>query len=232
MTNTLPALTDLQRDVATIETKKYKHVWENCSTYGDKHHDVDLWERHKDDYGFDLDPIDGAGVNTPPSIVVLGCGDGSLVRSLVVQGFNAVGVDIFDHPLWGTVNNGKGKYSRIFRQQPLWDKLPVPGHGGKWDLAICADVLEHIPVALLHIVLMNISNSCKAGLFQIANMDSSFGGYNLHMIKEGPKWWLMQMLMMMDGELNLGSEKGLPYDSLPHDRFVIKWEDNESTKEI
>ena len=67
-----------QRMTAQAEAIKYKYVWENCETYGDKHHDVDLWLRNLE-Y---LDPFPNA------SILVLGCGDGSLVHLLDGCGYN------------------------------------------------------------------------------------------------------------------------------------------------
>lgn len=221
--NQLLAMSDLQQELAALEVIKYQHVWENCSTYNEKHHDRDLWERRKGDYDFEAsvavrpDTADFATAQQP-SVIVLGCGDGSLVRLLVIQGFYAKGVDLFAHPLWGAVVKGKVHHSQKFVEQGLWDRMPVPRYGQRWDLAISADVLEHIPYELLPIVLRNISQSCKQALFQIANMNSSFGGYDLHPIKEDASWWCDEIHKYMGGDCCAAYDGGVPAG-----RFTIKW---------
>ena len=69
-------LTKEQIDVATAEALKYRHVWENCETYGHKHHDVDLWNR----VGKSIDTT--MEWSCDRSVIVLGCGDGALVKLL------------------------------------------------------------------------------------------------------------------------------------------------------
>lgn len=219
--NQLLAMSDLQQELAALEIIKYQHVWENCSTYNEKHHDRDLWERRKGDYDFDDPDIDipsDFAKAIQPSIIVLGCGDGTLVRSLITQGYYAKGVDLYAHPLWGSMFNGKVVYSRKFVEQGLWSRLPLPRHGQRWDLAVSADVLEHVPYELLPIVLRNISQSCKQALFQIANMNSSFGGYDLHPIKQDAAWWCDEIHKYMGGRCFVADDSAAPAG-----RFTIEW---------
>lgn len=195
-----------QQAIALAEIEKYKYVWENCETYNDKHHDVDLWERLK--------------VKCAPrfirNVIVLGCGDGSLVRLLGNDGILSAGVDIYKHPHWDSMSRC---FVERYSQQPLWEELPLRGSGDKWDLAICADVMEHIPEILLPIVFKNISKSCRRVLFQIADMKSNFAGYDLHPSRHEVDWW-MEAMWLMGGMVT--TEK-LVNETCPPGRFVIDW---------
>lgn len=214
-------LTHEQQAIAEAEKIKYRYVWEHCEIYGDKHHDIDLWNRMKDDYGLDK----------KAEIMVLGCGDGALVNQLYDDGYNSAGIDIYHHPLWMNsigVNPKASRFSnyRGLKKNALWDEIPKTIDGGKWDLAICADVMEHIPEILLPVVLKNISDSCNHVIFQIANMESKYGGYDLHPIKQDARWWIEIIKEHMDG---------IPiikfHDGTPPGRFVIDWMCNESIRE-
>lgn len=205
-------LTHEQKQIADLEAIKYKHVWENCETYGDKHHDVDLFKR-----------IDPHYIGPEESVIVLGCGDGSLVDILIEYKYLAFGVDIYRHPNWDRQRNNNGRrfeYRKVYQQQPLWEPLPVPKTGSKWEMAICADVLEHIPEILLPNVLANIADCCDQAIFQIANMKSEFNGYNLHMIKKDVRWWSDVLLECMHGKTLINKEEQA---EAPPGRFVIHW---------
>ena len=216
-------LTPEQQAIAKDEIKKYEYVWENCNTYGDKHHDLDLFNR--------LNKLDGINTNemiecipeVNASVIVLGCGDGALVRHLDYLEYKTMGVDIFAHPFWSRALDRTGDKNtsfthRTFQQQCLWEKLPRLEVGVNWDSFFCADVLEHIPEILLNEVLVNISNACNSGVFQIANMGSSFAGLNLHPIKEDAPWWLDRIYDVMGGKVRLVDDPGAPKS-----RFVIYW---------
>lgn len=212
-------LTHEQQAIADLETIKYKYVWENCDTYGDKHHDLDLFNR--------LDRTDRLGIIPAlyTSVIVLGCGDGSLVRHLDYLEYKTMGIDIYSHPFWSRQFERTGDKNTsfthcMFAQQSLWDQLPRLKVGAKWDSFICADVLEHIPKILLGDVLGNIAGNCSAGIFQIANMDSRFGGYDLHPIKEDSAWWLDRILDVMGGSVYLTDDT-----DVPRSRFVIYWKE-------
>ena len=172
MSSRIHELSSEQLVIAGSEALKYRHVWQNCKTYNDKHHDVDLWIRRKLDYPY----MKGA------SFLVLGCGDGELVQRLAYCGHEAVGVDIFAHPNWKKTCNVP--IQPVFKEAALWDQLPLTAGLNKFDMVICADVMEHIPPELLPNVLLNIDSVCDKALFQIANMNSKFEGYDLHPIKE------------------------------------------------
>jgi len=192
-------LTHEQQAVAKAEIIKYRYVWEHCENYGVKHHDLDLWERVGIEYDF----------ASESNIIVLGCGDGSLVKYLHQQDYNSFGIDIYEHPSW----NGDS----MFKKHALWNALPKSKDNKKWNFAICADVMEHIPEILLPVVLKNINESCNNVLFQIAKMESNFGGYDLHPIKEDAGWWIEMMNVHMDGRSTIIN------DGAPAGRFVIDW---------
>ena len=195
-------LTAEQRAIADAEYDKYKHVWENCATYGDKHHDANLWDRQGDMMG--LRPGD--------SVIVLGCGDGTLVEHFVDLGYEVKGIDIFPHDKWA------GDRWQRFAATPLWEDIPAPIAGGKWDIAICADVMEHIPPELLLVVLARINGACSRVLFQIANMDSYFDGHDLHLIKEDASWWVNTIMSYCSGLPTI-----VDHDESPAGRFVIDY---------
>ncbi len=208
-------LTSEQQAIADLEVFKYKHVWENCETYNDKHHDLDLVKRiNWREQGIDF-PLSGG------SVIALGCGDGSLVRHLDYLDYISFGVDIYSHPFWAKPVQQKrnGIARRMFQKQCLWENLPTPGTALNWDMFVCADVLEHIPETLLDQVLRNIKNHCIAGIFQVANMGSRFDGYELHLIKENVAWWLDRIQCVMGGIVKEIDDPGAPKS-----RFVIYWE--------
>lgn len=210
-------LSDEQQVIANLEVLKYSDVWEYCETYNDKHHDLDLFER--------LDRTDRIGVipDLYSSVIVLGCGDGSLVRHLDYLEYKTMGIDIFAHPFWSrqferTGDKNKGFTHRMFQQQALWDDLPRMRVDSMWDSFVCADVLEHIPEILIDKVLKNISDHCYSGIFQIANMESKFGDHDLHLIKEDVAWWLDKIQSVMGGVVVQVDDPGAP-----RSRFVISW---------
>jgi len=210
-------LTHEQQAVAVQEAIKYKYVWENCESYGNKHHDFDLFER------LDRSCKIGCIPELYSSVIVLGCGAGSLVRYLDYLEYKTMGIDIYPHPFWarGFVRTGDqntGFTHRMFKEQCLWDDLPRLEVGVNWDSFICADVLEHIPEILLGDVLGNIASHCNSGVFQIANMESKFNGYDLHLIREDVGWWLDVIQMAMGGKVNQIDDP-----DVPRSRFVIYW---------
>ena len=143
---------------------------------------------------------------------MLGCGDGTLVEYIAEAGVEVMGVDIFPHDKWAGDNWMK------FAATPLWEDLPAPSGGGKWDLVICADVMEHMPPELLPIVLARIDAACSRVLFQIANMDSYFDGHDLHLIKEDAGWWVNTIMSYCSGLPTI-----VDHDGSPAGRFVIDY---------
>lgn len=62
-------------------------------------------------------------------------------------------------------------------------------HIGKHDLAICADVLEHIPMESINRVLSSVKSMGINHVFTIANHSDVNNGVELHLIREAILWW-------------------------------------------
>ena len=63
------------------------------------------------------------------------------------------------------------------------------------DLAICHDVLEHIPEERVHLAIANIRAHCRgAASFTIANHPDHRDGFDLHVTKRSFEWWQARIL--------------------------------------
>ena len=146
----------------------------------------------------------------------IGCGDGRTyfqMRPACVWN----GIDFVE-----TLNGGIPLH--LFHQCNLWDTaLPVElasvegWNSGKYDVGLCADVMEHIPPTKVESVLCNIAVLCRVCYFEIANYPSGFG--DLHLTLQDCAWWLKTMRAISGvAEQIEGLER-------PHVReYIIRWE--------
>ena len=161
-------------DLAAAERQKYDDVWLH-DEYRRKCHSVTLWntERHLFPKQFD-------------SALDIACGLGLLFYYWNEQGVDAYACDISHNCLSAEAR----KYEHKFIQGPLWElSLPEPV-----DVGVCTDVMEHIPTDKVDDSLRRIADSCRRTVFKIAQFNSVYLGYDLHLTKEPLEWWQNRML--------------------------------------
>jgi len=175
------------------ERRKYVHAWMQ-EPYRRVNHGLTLWRNHRELFP---DKIESA--------IDLGCGLGGLFSQWNDEGINGWGLDLAPNCLDADVAR---KYSHKFLVDNLWDF----DLDEEFDVAVCADVMEHIPENRVDAVLKNIHKHSKQAFFKIANYPHIFEGFQLHMTMHPVEWWLEKMP---------GAEQ-IPYDT-DKDEFIIKW---------
>ena len=102
----------------------------------------------------------------PPVVtraVDLGCGHGRLFARWRDEGIDGWGVDFSDHAL-----DAGHPYRAHFIRACLWE-LSLPQ---RFDLGVCADVMEHIPEVMVPQTLDRIAAHVDTAIFKIANFPS------------------------------------------------------------
>lgn len=164
--------------IEETERVKYERVWKE-DAYRQVCHSKVLWDEHRDCFPDEFG-----------SAVDLGCGLGLMIAEWSEQGKEVYGVDIARNCLHSDVAE---KYTSKLFIYPLWDIPPRAIEKDRFDVGVCADVMEHIPrhkvVASLHCV----SNYCKHVVFKIDHAENSFIGETLHLTIEPVEWWIGQM---------------------------------------
>jgi len=154
------------------ERAKYERVWLQPE-YRHANHGLGLWLCDRD-----LFPSSFA------SALDIGCGDGRLWRTWYEAGIDAHAVD---HAL-----NAPDIWlarSERFSLRCLWEMR----FDRRFDLGVCADVMEHIPPSKVDDVLARIAEACDFVVFKIANYPSSFGDGALHLTLHNADWWLAKL---------------------------------------
>ena len=118
-------------------------------------------------------------------IIDLGCGTGRVCTELVYRGFTDVtGLDI--------AANACKEFNGPVIETCLWE-----WEGAEfYDVALCFDVMEHIPTERVKQTLERISMHVDTAYFQIANFVCHEGdkfGYHLHPTVKPMRWWVEQM---------------------------------------
>lgn len=147
------------------EADKYRWVWDNASPHG-KSHGLELWEAHREIFG------------APQTAVDLGCGRGRLVERWLSEGIDGWGVDIAPNSI-----DDDAIRDRIITAD-------IAEFTGSYDLAVCTDVLEHIPAQRLEQTVSAVLATAPHVVLKIANFESHFKGVNLHPTMRPREFWL------------------------------------------
>jgi len=156
------------------EKTKYEKVWRECARYGKNWTDAGLGRPYKIPF------LKRARIGS--SVIDFGCGNGSSLDWLKMEGFSPFGVDIAKNALTKK------------REDVVIGDLREPGlitQPAKYG--ICTDVMEHIPTSDVSIVLENIAEVIREGvLFGIARLPDKDGdelGLKLHLTIKNQEWW-------------------------------------------
>jgi 2-polyprenyl-3-methyl-5-hydroxy-6-metoxy-1,4-benzoquinol methylase len=119
------------------------------------------------------------------TIVDFGCGTGRAAKRFQEMGYSVTGIDIAKNCLDQDV-----KLSGLpFIESCLWD-LP---EDLMFDYGYCIDVMEHIPESKVDLVIGNIFNCVRRGVFFVIDTNKdNFGRFindDLHLTIHGQKWW-------------------------------------------
>lgn len=183
--------------VAESEAVKYRDAWAD-QRYRMKAHGLELWQRERHIF---------------PDVVTtaldIGCGHGRLMGRWCDEGIDAYGIDIVD----GRDVAVRERYGDRLTVCPIWDYDP----DRHFDLAVAADVLEHIPEEMVPQSLDRIANCTWVLIAQTAEFDSHFLGHDLHPTQRPFEWWRDQMLAL-GGEVT----------RLPHNgagrKHLLRWD--------
>ena len=154
------------------ERAKYDLAWQ-VPAYRIKAHGLALWESRRGIF--------------PPVVtraVDLGCGHGRLFARWRDEGIDGWGVDFSDHAL-----DADHPYRAHFIRACLWE-LSLPQ---RFDLGVCADVMEHIPEVMVPQTLNRIAAHVDTAVFKIANSPSRWLGVDLHPTLRPADWWMEQL---------------------------------------
>lgn len=163
--------------IEEIEQAKYERVWQE-DAYRQVCHAETLWIEHRecfpDEFSTALD---------------IGCGLGNMVSRWNDVGIDAYGVDIAGNCLSQVVAESYAK--KVF-VCPIW-LFVRQAVEGKFDVGVCADVMEHIPRNKVGKSLRHIAHCCKHIVLKIDHKENSFIGETLHLTIEPVEWWIEQM---------------------------------------
>jgi SAM-dependent methyltransferase len=148
------------------EKVKYEEVYNNIPTYNDKSPADRLYPLI----------LSCAEKLKCKKLLDAGCGSGKIISKFLTAGYDIKGVDI---TLLGLLDDGIKEHCT---ETPL---SSLPFSDDSFDLAICVDVLEHIPKTdnLLQDSLKELSRTSKYSLFNIALFKDGHGkliGKTLH----------------------------------------------------
>lgn len=96
----------------------------------------------------------------PRTAVDVGCAYGLLVESLCDLGIDAYGYDVSPY----AISNAREDMVERLKVHSILEPIPLR-NGQKYDLAICIEVLEHIPPEQADLALDNLCNASDMILF-------------------------------------------------------------------
>jgi len=173
------------------ERAKYDMAWK-VPAYRVKAHGLALWQTRRDIFP---DVVNSA--------IDLGCGHGRLFARWREEGIDGWGVDFSDNAL-----DADHPYRGHFIRSSLWDMDLAQ----RFDLGVCADVMEHIPEAMIRQTLDRIADHVDTAVFKIANFPSRSLGVDLHPTMRAAEWWADQLAELWSVErlpLKTGREEYL-----------------------
>ncbi|MEE9428330.1 MAG: class I SAM-dependent methyltransferase [Paracoccaceae bacterium] len=96
----------------------------------------------------------------PKTVVDIGCAFGLLVEALCDRGVDAVGYDLSPY----AISNARADMVERLKVHSITDPIPLP-NGKKYDLAICIEVLEHLPPEQAEIAIGNLCDASDRVIF-------------------------------------------------------------------
>lgn len=97
----------------------------------------------------------------PKSAVDVGCAFGLMVEALCDRGVDAYGFDVSPY----AVANARTDMSDRLRVHSILDPVPLRAGGKKYDIAICIEVLEHLPPEQAEKAIANLCAASDRVLF-------------------------------------------------------------------
>ncbi len=125
-----------------------------------------------------------------PSVLDAGCGSGKGAVALAAHGFDVTMCDLTSA---GLVPEAKSiRYADACLWKPLRPQLPYAPMGA-WDFVYCCDVLEHVPPEFTMLVIRQLLDVARVGVFlNISLVPDRFGvhvGTALHQSVFRFTWW-------------------------------------------
>jgi len=165
-------MTDSSAAVVGRERAKYERVWV-MPEYRRACHGLHLWNTRRD-----LFP------ERVYTALDIGCGTGRLLDRWHREGIDGWGVDLASNALDPDIAERLGDRVKL---AALWE---MSWGGRRFDLGVCADVMEHIPEGYVAPTLAAIGDCCDEVLFKIAHGPANdLGGEPLHMTQRSRHWW-------------------------------------------
>jgi len=122
-------------------------------------------------------------------IIDIGCGQGDNMRELIDSGRSVYGIDFSEVCCKKYLSDLPHECSSI---------IDFCSEAKEYDSALCSGVLEHITKKDLNENLSAIRNIASRFLFGIANHSDIQFGTQLHVIQEGPEWWVKRLKKHFD----------------------------------
>lgn len=185
-------------ELLTSERDKYARVWAD-PRYRHNAWGLKLWQTRReifpDEVHFALD---------------VGTGHGRLMSAWRDEGIEAWGVDIVD----ALDDHIRRRHGRWLIKKPIWDLARI----GTFDVAVAADVLEHLPTEKVDASLKRISEVTRVLIAQTAEYPSEdWDGNPLHLTIKPCDWWAEFMTDIG------GTVERLPVDANKRKIHLLKW---------
>jgi SAM-dependent methyltransferase len=184
-------------DTVLHEIRKYAQVW-SLPEYRRQAHGLTLWKTRPEIF--------------PPNIrtaLDLGCGHGRLMAYWNDHGIDAWGMDLVD----ALDDDVRGRYGDRLLKSPLWELESYR----RFDVAVAADVLEHIPPQWVDETLEAIFAFAEVLIAQTAEFESRAGGHDLHLTIQPSCWWRARM------EQFGGIVEEFPCDQSRGKKHLLRW---------
>lgn len=124
--------------------------------------------------------------NHEKSLIDFGMGRGTALDFFEQKGFYVEGVDISSYAVGVQLKKGRKVYHTSLDNLSIFRE-------NQFNLGFCNDVIEHLPINLVHKSLEEMSRVCSEKLFisvcPTASNHLSLEGENLHLTIKPQEWW-------------------------------------------